>query len=127
MRSALALALLAPVAAAEPMSPEDFEAFARGHTLDYAQGGIVLGSESYFPDRSVRDADTGGPCRAGYWFPDGPAVCFVYEGSDRRHCWLYWREGDTVLARPLDAEPESPAQTVTPSDQPLSCAPEVGV
>lgn len=125
---AVALALLVPAPAhAQPMTPDEFAAFATGRTLDYAVDGKVLGSEAYFPDRSVRDADTGGPCRTGAWYPDGPAVCFVYDGSDQRHCWLYWREDDKLLAKPLLAGPDDPAQTVTPSANPLSCAPEVGV
>ena len=127
MRFALALALTAGTAAAQPMTPEEFEAFATGRTLDYAVDGRVLGSEAYFPDRTVRDADTGGPCRSGFWDPDGPAVCFVYDSSDQRHCWLYWREGDAVLAKPVLAASDAPAQTVTPASSPLSCAPEVGV
>ncbi|WP_374430138.1 hypothetical protein [Tabrizicola sp.] len=124
---ALALVLTAAAAAAQPMPPEEFDTFATGRTLDYAVDGRVLGSEAYFPDRTVRDADTGGPCRTGFWYPDGPAVCFVYDGSDQRHCWLYWREGGEVFAKPVLAGPDEPAQTVTPAATPLSCAPEVGV
>jgi hypothetical protein len=127
MRAALLAVLLAPMASAQPMTPDDFAAFATGRTLDYSVDGRVWGSETYFPDRSVQDADTGGPCRSGVWFPDGPAVCFVYQGSDQRHCWLYWRDGDVVLAQPLGAGPDDPVQTVTPSASPLACAPEVGV
>lgn len=121
------LLLLAPTAVAQPMTPEAFETFATGRTLDYAVDGIVWGSEAYFPDRTVRDADAGGPCRAGVWYPEGPAICFVYEDSDQRHCWLYWREGDQVFAKPQSAGPDDPAQTVTPAKAPLSCAPAVGV
>lgn len=127
MRCLAILALIAPAAAAQPMTPEDFAAFATGRTLDYSVDGQIWGSETYLPDRSVRDADTGGPCRSGRWFADGPAVCFVYDGSDRRHCWLYWREGGAVRAQPLDAQPGDPAQTVTPAAAPLTCTPEVGV
>lgn len=127
MRLALALVVAAPMAAAQPMTPEEFETFATGRTLDYSGNGTILGSEAYLPDRRVRDADTGGPCRDGFWYPDGPAVCFVYEGSDQRHCWLYWREGGIIRAKPQNAGPDDAAQTVTPATTPLTCAPEVGV
>lgn len=127
MRFALCLVLLAPMAAAQPMTPEEFEAFATGRTLDYSIDGRVLGSETYLPDRSVRDADNGGPCRTGHWFADKTAICFVYDGSDMQHCWHYWRDGSKVLAKPVHADPDTPAQTVTPAAAPLSCAPEVGV
>ncbi len=125
--SATALGAETPLAAAKPMTPKEFEAFATGRTLDYAVDGTVLGSEAYFPDRSVRDADTGGPCRAGHWYSDGPAICFVYDGNDRRHCWHYWRQGGQVLAKPVTASPDEPAQIVTPATTPLACTPEVGV
>jgi hypothetical protein len=128
MRLALPLLLCAQMAAAQPLTPDEFEAFATGRTLDYAVDGRVWGSEAYFPDRKVRDADTGGPCRDGTWYPDGPAVCFLYDGSDQRHCWLYWREGDRIFAKSLLAGPDQPAQSVTPAVAPLACdGPEVGV
>ncbi|MFP5480054.1 MAG: hypothetical protein ACLGIE_10265 [Alphaproteobacteria bacterium] len=128
MRIALVLALTATQATAQPMTPEDFEAWATGRTLDYATGGQVWGSESYHPGRRVTDADTGGPCRNGHWFPRGEAVCFVYEELPGEHCWRYWRDGAEVLASPLAADPTEPPQTVTPAASPLACpGPDLGV
>ena len=128
MRIALVLALTAAQATAQPMTPEDFEAWATGRTLDYATGGQVWGSESYHPGRRVTDADTGGPCRNGHWFPRGEAVCFVYEELPGEHCWRYWRDGAEVLASPLAADPTEPPQTVTPAASPLACpGPDLGV
>jgi hypothetical protein len=126
---ALLLALLAPAAMSQtPMSPEEFEAWSTGKTLSYSVEGLVLGSEAYFPNRSVRDADTGGPCLDGTWHTEGDAVCFVYPARDGTHCWLYWRDGATVFAKPLDAAPEDPSQLVTEAATPLACpGPEVGV
>lgn len=110
------------------MSPDDFDAWSVGKTLDYAVDGQVYGSEAYFPDRRVRDADTGGPCLDGSWFADGDAVCFVYPAREGTHCWLYWREGAAVFAKPVTASPEDPAQEVTEAATPLSCpGPDVGV
>ncbi len=128
MRIALVIALTATQATAQPMTPEDFEAWATGRTLDYATGGQVWGSESYHPGRRVTDADTGGPCRNGHWFPRGEAVCFVYEELPGEHCWRYWRDGAEVLASPLAADPTEPPQTVTPAASPLACpGPDLGV
>lgn len=128
MRIALVLALTATQATAQPMTPEDFEAWATGRTLDYATGGQVWGSERYHPGRRVTDADTGGPCRNGHWFPRGEAVCFVYEELPGEHCWRYWRDGAEVLASPLAADPTEPPQTVTPAASPLACpGPDLGV
>lgn len=128
VRLVLALCLLASAASAQtPMTPEEFETWATGRTLDYAVDGNIWGSEAYLPGREVMDADTGGPCRSGHWYPKGGAVCFVYDGLPGEHCWRFWREGDEVLARALSADRDSPAQSVTPAAGPLVCpAPDVG-
>lgn len=129
MRLALLLAVLAQSAQAEtPVSPAEFEAFSTGKTLAYSVDGVILGAEAYFPDRTVRDADTGGPCLDGSWHAEGDAVCFVYPARDGTHCWTFWREGAAVYARPLAAAPDAPAQLVSEAATPLSCpGPEVGV
>lgn len=128
LASALTFALIAAQANTQPMSPEEFEAWATGQTLDYATEGRVWGSETYHPGRRVTDADAGGPCRSGRWFPRGEAVCFVYDDLPDEHCWRYWREGATVLASPLTAGPDEPPQTVTPAAGPLTCpGPDLGV
>lgn len=134
MRLSFALCLLAQAAAAHsasaqtPMSPEEFETWSTGKTLDYAVDGQVYGSEAYFAGRRVRDADIGGPCVDGSWEADGDAVCFVYPARDGTHCWLFWRDGDAVLAKPLNAAPGDPPQLVTEASAPLSCpGPDVGV
>ena len=139
MRFALALCLCVQTATAltattqsataqTPMTPDDFDAWSLGKTLDYAVDGQVYGSEAYLPGRRVRDADTGGPCLDGSWHAEGNAICFVYPARDGTHCWLYWRDGEAVLAKPLNAASEDPAQVVTPAAQPLACpGPDVGV
>lgn len=128
MAAVLLFATAQTATAQTPMSPEEFDAWSLGKTLDYSVDGQVYGSEAYFPGRRVRDADTGGPCLDGSWYADGAAVCFVYPARDGTHCWLYWRDGAAVLAKPLNAAPEDPAQEVTPAAQPLACpGPDVGV
>lgn len=129
MRLTAVLLLFVQSASAQtPMTPEEFDRWSTGRTLDYSTDGQVWGSEAYFPDRRVRDADTGGPCRDGYWYADGDAVCFVYPGFDGTHCWLYWRDGDAVFAKPVQSAPEDAPQHVTPAAAPLDCpAPDVGV
>jgi hypothetical protein len=129
MRQLVFLALIATTAQAEtPISPAEFDAWSTGKTLDYSLDGVVLGSEAYFPNRTVRDADTGGPCLDGTWHAERDAVCFVYPARVGTHCWRYWREGNSVFAKPLDAAPEDPAQLVTEAATPLTCpGPQVGV
>lgn len=129
MRLTAFLCLLATAAPAQTaMSPDEFDSWSTGKTLDYSVAGQVYGSEAYFPGRKVRDADTGGPCVDGSWYADGDAVCFVYPARDGTHCWRYWREGEAVFAKPVAAAPGDPAQSVTVADAPLACpGPDVGV
>ncbi|NHB76686.1 hypothetical protein [Rhodobacter calidifons] len=117
-----------PLAAQTLMTAEEFDDWSRGKTLDYAVDGQILGSETYFAGRRVRDADRGGPCIDGSWFADGEAICFVYPAIAGVHCWHYWREGETVVAQPLSAAPDTPPQQVTEASAPLACTgPDVGV
>lgn len=133
MRAALACLILAahlaqPLAARTLMTAEEFDRFSLGKTLDYATGGQVWGSEAYFEGRRVRDADLGGPCLDGSWFPQGDAICFVYPAREGLHCWHFWREGDRVLAQYLSAAPDEAPQEVTEAASPLACPdPDVGV
>lgn len=129
MRLVLALCLVGQTGAAQTlMTPDEFDAWSVGKTLDYSVAGKVYGSEAYFPDRRVRDADTGGPCHDGHWDAEGDAVCFIYPAREGRHCWLYWRDGSSVFARPVGAAPDDPAQEVTEAKAPLACpGPDVGV
>ncbi len=122
MQAALGLTALGQAAGAQTlMTPDEFDAWSVGKTLDYSLGGVIYGSEAYFPDRRVRDADTGGPCLDGTWYADGDAVCFVYPARDGTHCWTYWRDGSAVFARPTSAVPADPAQQVTQAQSPLAC------
>ncbi|NJM83981.1 MAG: hypothetical protein HC844_17395, partial [Tabrizicola sp.] len=87
------------VAAETPMTADEFDAFSTGHTLDYYVDGDYWGSEMHFPGRKVRDADLGGTCRDGRWFPKGPEICFVYESDPTEHCWTFSRHEGGVIAR----------------------------
>lgn len=132
MRAAvLILCLMAAPAVAEtpiaPMTLAEFEAFSTGKTLVYAQGGTVIGSEQHLPGNRTLDADLGGPCTEGEWFADGEAICFVYAAYPGTHCWLFWREGGGVMAQTVGAGADGPTYSVTASDAPLDCLPDVGV
>lgn len=129
MRLALALALgLSTTASAqELMTPEDFDAWSTGRTLDYFLDGTYWGSEAHFPGRATTD-ETDEGCRAGSWFPQGGAICFEYERAEGTFCWFFWRDGETVTARTVEAGPEVTPYEVKPSQNPLNCpGPDVGV
>jgi len=110
------------------MTGEEYEALSMGNTLDYAIDGVIYGSERHLPGRRTLDADLGEPCTEGSWFPEGDAICFVYDGSDDTHCWHFWREGDQILAKPVGEDPGAARREVTVSPTQLNCpGPDVGV
>lgn len=126
---ALAFGLTAGAGQAQTfMTADDYEAWSMGQTLDYAIDGAVYGAERHLPGRKTLDADLGEPCTEGLWFPEGDAICFIYDGSDATHCWHFWREGDQVLAKPVGEDPEAAPREVTVSKTQLACpGPDVGV
>ncbi len=124
----LALCLAIPAHAAEtPMSAAEFEAYATGRTLTYAENGTVYGIEEYLPGRRVRWAFTGGECRDGYWYAEGGDVCFVYEDRPEPQCWRFSHGENGLIARFLGSENGRELYEAQQSDQPLVClGPDVG-
>jgi hypothetical protein len=124
---ALLLLLAAPATAQDLMMVEEFEAWSTGQTLDYFIDGVYWGSEQHLAGRRTRDADAGGDCLKGLWFPKGEAICFVYQAVEGEHCWHFWRDGSGVWAEFAD-NPSAPAAQVRLSDAPVACqGPKVGV
>lgn len=127
LRPALWVFALATAAGAEtPMTAAEFEAWSTGRTLDYQVDGALWGSETHMANRATLDADVGGACRSGHWYPQGDAICFVYDLSPGPYCWRFLRDGDQVRAE-FVGEAFADRITVTLSDAPIRCAPEVGV
>lgn len=126
---ALIFALAAlPAAADPPMTADEFEAFAAGRTLDFANSEGVFGTEEYLPDRQVRWAGADGQCMTGYWFEASGRICYRYEGDPFQYCWKIWREGDHVLAQLFEDQPGDAPRRLTEATAPLSCrGPDVGV
>lgn len=127
LRAALSLVCLATAAAAEtPMTVAEFEAWSTGRTLDYFVDGALWGSEMHLAGRATVDADAGGICRSGHWYPQGDDVCFVYDLNPGPYCWRFFRHGDQVRAEFL-GEAFADTITITLSDAAIPCTPEVGV
>lgn len=130
MRLALTLPLIlaAPALAQTPMTVAEFEEWSTGRTLDYYDGTLYWGSEQHLPDRLTLDADAEGTCRHGQWFPQNEAICFQYEDTEGTFCWTFWRDGDTVTAATVDADPTVLPYEVRATDAALPCpGPDVGV
>lgn len=111
-----------------PMSAEDFEAFATGKTLNFANQSGIFGVEDYLPGRRVRWAATGDRCKLGRWFDVDSQICFVYEDAAEQHCWTIWERNDHLVARGAQDTPDQPLRTITQADAPVACiGPDVGV
>ncbi|MEY4696520.1 MAG: hypothetical protein RIT14_948 [Pseudomonadota bacterium] len=129
---ALLLAALPGMAGAAagdtPMSPAEFEAYATGKTLSYAQGDEIWGSEQYLPGRKVIWAFADEDCQYGTWFEDAGAICFVYETDPAPQCWRFFRGPGGLRAEFLDDPAGTSLSEVSQSKTPLSCpGPDVGV
>lgn len=126
--SALLILIAAPAAAETPMSAADFDAYTRGKTLFYSDGGIAFGAEEYLPDRRVRWTFLDGDCVEGSWYESGPLICFEYEDFEAAQCWSFFEGPGGLIAR-FENDPASrPLYETRESREPLQClGPKVGV
>ena len=126
--AALALILTTlPALAQTPMSAEDFDAYTKGQTLNFSSNGTAYGAEEYRDDRRVRWSFLDGDCREGRWYPEGDAICFVYEGDLGPQCWRFYAGGGGLRAEFLGGGGSDLYETEA-TDEPLFClGPEVGV
>ena len=131
-RTAAALFLiLAPFAARSadaPLTAQEFEAYATGKTLSYAQNGVVWGSEQYLPDRRVVWAFTEDDCQYGHWYEEAGNICFVYDTDPDPQCWRFFREKTGLRAVFMEDGGGTLLSEVGQSDTPLACpGPDLGV
>ncbi len=108
-----------------PLSAAEFDAYATGKTLYYAQGGAIWGSEQYLPGHQVLWAFTDEPCEFGQWYAHGDAICFVYEGKTDANCWHFYHGAAGLIARFVGGSGR--LSEVAKSSQPMNCpGPKVG-
>jgi hypothetical protein len=111
-----------------PLTAQQFEDYATGKTLSYAQDGVVWGSEQYLPGRKVIWAFTQDECQYGHWFEDQGNICFLYENDLQPQCWRFFREEKGLHAIFMGADGGTQLSEVGQSTTPLSCpGPDVGV
>jgi hypothetical protein len=124
---ALAAALAGPASA--QMSAEEFDAYTRGQTFFYgAEGQEPYGAEEYLPGQRVRWSFLDGECQEGYWYAEGPLICFVYENRPDPQCWSFERSTGRLVARFEGDSPMTELYEVRKSREPLQCpGPKVGV
>lgn len=130
----LCLALVTPAFAQEatpivdaPMTGAEFETYATGKTLSFAQDGVVWGSEQYLPGRRVIWAFTEDECQYGHWFEDQGNICFLYDNDPEAQCWRFFREAGGLRAIFMGADGGTALSEVAQSTTPLNCpGPDLG-
>lgn len=129
MRALLfAVWLACPALAETPVSVEAFEAHVTGRTLTYRQFDHVFGIEEYLPGRKVRWSTAPNECLYGSWYPQGDAICFVYEYDPTPACWTFWLKDGALVALSTNGLPGEELHEVEASTQGLPCpGPDVGV
>ncbi len=128
LTTTLAALIALPLAAAEPMSPEEFEAYTTGKTLFFGQNGQAYGAEEYLQNRRVRWSFLDGECKEGRWYGAGEQICFVYEDNPDPQCWVFTQGPAGLIAEFIgdDTLPELyEAQDL--GEEMLCLGPEVGV
>jgi len=116
--------------AAEPMSGAEFDAYTRGKTLTFLEGGQSYGAEEYRPGRQVKWAFKDGECQDGKWWePEPGLICFVYDNAPTdSQCWNFYRTETGLMARFANELGGTNLYEAEQSRQPLLClGPEVGV
>ncbi|MBU9696840.1 hypothetical protein GU927_003160 [Rhodobacteraceae bacterium HSP-20] len=123
-----ALAQEATPVADAPLAAAEFEAYATGKTLSYAQDGVIWGAEQYLPGRKVIWAFTEDDCQYGHWFEDRGNICFVYDADPEPQCWRFFREATGLRAIFMGADGSTSLSEVGQSSEPLHCpGPDLGV
>lgn len=111
----------------KPLTPGEFSSYAVGRTLSYAADGTIWGQEQYLPGNQVMWAFTGEQCQFGQWYPQGNAVCFVYEGDETPKCWNFYLGPRGLIAELIGSDGLTPLSEVGQSSQPMECGgPKVG-
>lgn len=125
----LALALgPGPALASPPVTAEEFEAHVTGSTITYRQHDYIFGTEEYLDGRKVRWSVAPNECQYGRWYPEGEAICFVYEDDPTPHCWTFWMENGALAALSTEAAAGDELYEIARSPTPLACpGPDVGV
>jgi hypothetical protein len=91
LAAAAALALAAPLRAADALSGAEIRALVEGRTVEGSMTDTGRYAEFYAPDGQIRGAGY-----TGAWTIEGDAMCFAYDGAEKT-CWQVGRAGDEVV------------------------------
>lgn len=128
LRTLSILFVLMPISSfAAPMGAAEFESYTEGKTLYFIESGEKYGAERYLPDRKVEWSFLDGRCKTGEWYPQGDAICFVYEDRPDPQCWHFENTGRGLRASFLGEDSSTELYEARQSDEPMYCmGPDVG-
>lgn len=118
----------AAASAQQAMTGAEFDAYSRGKTFYFAEGGTPYGAEEYLDNRRVRWSFLDGECKDGEWYEDGKMICFVYEDRPDPQCWTFVQSAAGLIATFQNDPTLTELYEVQKSPEPLLClGPKVGV
>lgn len=122
----LALAAAGP-ALADTMNAAEFDAYTRGKTLFYAQGGEAYGAEVYLDGRRVKWSFLDGDCKEGEWYEQDGLICFVYDDNPDPQCWSFSATARGLIARFEGSSGTELYEADDRGEEMLCLGPKVGV
>lgn len=127
LRLLLLTLLASPLQAQDLLTAAEFDALTLGRTMTWADYGQVYGVEQYLPGRRVRWTELGDDCKLGHWYPEGDAICFLYEDDPTPACWEISLSGSGMLALDLADVIAEPPVVIEETSESMPCfGPEVG-
>lgn len=120
LSSVILLATSVAAVAADPLTGADFDAYATGKTLTFAEQGQPYGAEQYLPGNRVKWAFDQDTCMEGIWYEKDQSICFVYEDGGVPQCWQFFADRDKLRAV-FQGDSGTELYEAWTSDAPLSC------
>lgn len=120
--------IVGPLWAAEPMDGAAFDAYTRGKTLVYGQGGAAYGVEEYLENQRVRWSFLDGQFQEGSWYELAGQICFLYEDRSDPQCWTFTQSANGLVAQ-FESQPDGvELYEADNANEPMLClGPETGV
>ena len=117
-----------PASAQDMMSAAEFDAYTRGKTLFYGNGGAPYGAEVYHENRRVQWSFLDGKCKEGEWYEADGLICFTYEDNPDPQCWSFVEGTNGLIARFENELNTTELYEAQDQGQEMLClGPEVGV
>jgi hypothetical protein len=117
----LCLLAAAPAGAETLLDGPGFAARVSGKTIHFDRWGEAYGAEQYLPDRRVIWRFEGEACQPGRWYPQGDAICFVYDDQPGPICWSVIDAADGLRVRIVGDLPENDLTVRRETTAPLAC------